>query len=63
MTEWLARRGGSRPLSARLVDRAFEEQVAVRVNEEILAAKGTALNIHVTLQDEQLVIKTGERKA
>lgn len=59
VAEWLARHGRTKGLSARLVDRNFEEQVAMRVNEEILAAEGQTLKIRVGIKEEKvdLVVK------
>jgi len=46
---WLARQGSRLEVSARNVDRKFEELVAERVNEAILAAGGKALRIQVRM--------------
>ena len=52
--QWVARQGARQDLSARNVDRKFEELVAERVNEEILASTGGALQIHVAVAEGHL---------
>ncbi len=63
VAEWLAHRTGGRNASAKLVDKGFEEQVAERINEEILAAEGHALNIRVQLNGDAIQFKVEQRAA
>jgi ATP-dependent Clp protease ATP-binding subunit ClpA len=54
VSRWVARFGIRQDVSARNMDRAFEELVAVRVNEAILASSGKALHIQVSLTDDHV---------
>jgi len=54
VAQWVTRQGARQDLSARNVDRKFEELVAERVNEEILKAGGGSLQIHVGIQEGRL---------
>ncbi len=54
VSEYVAQLGSSLEYNARNVDRKFDELVAERVNEEILSAKGTKLNIKVSLRGGQV---------
>ena len=57
VTERVAHLGQQEECNARNVDRKFEELVAERVNEEILAAGGRALRIRVGLQADQVAVE------
>ena len=58
---WLAHQGNRQDVNARNVDRKFEELVAERVNEEIIAAAGKALRIQVSLADDQVTLVSRPR--
>lgn len=51
VSQWLAHQGSRQDVSARNVDRKFEELVAERVNEEILASNGKPMRIQVSLAE------------
>jgi ATP-dependent Clp protease ATP-binding subunit ClpA len=55
---WLARQGSRLEVSARNVDRKFEELVAERVNEAILAAAGRALSIQVRMAGDSVELSS-----
>ncbi len=57
VTERVAMLGQQEECNARNVDRKFEELVAERVNEEILAANGRSLRIHVGLQADKVAVE------
>ncbi len=54
VSRWVARLGTRLELSGQNVDRKFDELVAERVNEAILASSGKALRIQVSLLDGKL---------
>lgn len=56
VAQWVTRQGARQDLSARNVDRKFEELVAERVNEEILGSAGSVLEIHVGIRDGKLIL-------
>lgn len=58
VAQWVAQRGSRQEVSARMVDRTFEELVAERVNEAILAASGVPMRIRVSLAEDQVQLSS-----
>jgi ATP-dependent Clp protease ATP-binding subunit ClpB len=58
---WLASQGNRSDVNARNMDRKFEELVAERVNEEILAAAGKPLQIQVSLAGGHVTLESHPR--
>jgi ATP-dependent Clp protease ATP-binding subunit ClpA len=58
VAELIAQQGENMQYNARNVDRKFEELVAEKVHEEIIAAKGGKLSISVIVQNEKIELET-----